>query len=257
MPFMSAPVARVLVRAADAARVKKRRLITAVTVSAIEGGYLDPQAAQAMVDAGFDVRSLRNLHAKVVITDSTWGLVGSGNLTGAGTDGGNAELGVVLSAKQTRQARRDHFEPLWDAAEPVDLPAMHRLALPGRPEEAGAPATRRAGRRLPRSRRQGVGGRRAGPEQQRLLAEDHVRRRPPHDRGRLAEHRVGQRRLTRSSAVNRSAGRPTPSATTLSPTSRGSTGPPARPSCGSSTRRVTTPPSSPRTLPATRTAGRG
>jgi hypothetical protein len=132
-PFMSFPVAQLLIRAADTGTAPTRRLLTAITVAGIEGGFLDAHAVEAFVDAGFEVRSLRNLHAKTVLVDDTWGLVGSGNLTVAGSDGGNAELGVVLSKIQTRRARRDYFDPWWAVAMPLDLPAMRRLARAVRP----------------------------------------------------------------------------------------------------------------------------
>src|SRR4051794_28587836 len=80
-PFLSLPVAQLLVRAAHASRAVEKRLVTAATVSAVEAGYLDPDAVMAFADGGFDVRSLINLHAKVLLCDDAWGVVGSGNLT--------------------------------------------------------------------------------------------------------------------------------------------------------------------------------
>lgn len=103
-PFLSLPVAEQLVRAGDEGRADECRLVTAVNDAAVLGGYLDPSTIEAFIDAGFEVRSLRNLHAKVVVVDRVWGIVGSGNLTSAGLDGHNAELGVVLSRAQARAA---------------------------------------------------------------------------------------------------------------------------------------------------------
>ena len=62
------------------------RLITALNVAAIEGGYLDPDGVEEFLVGGFAVRSLRNLHAKILLADDSWGLVGSGNLTVAGVE---------------------------------------------------------------------------------------------------------------------------------------------------------------------------
>ncbi|MDP9135814.1 MAG: phospholipase D-like domain-containing protein [Actinomycetota bacterium] len=132
-PFLSLPVADRLIRAADAGKAAQRRLITAVNDAAVAGGYLDPYAVERFVEAGFEVRSLRNLHAKVVVVDGTWGIVGSGNLTAAGLDGGNAELGVVLGAKQAVAARDRHFASWWRAAEPVDMARLRRIAAQRRP----------------------------------------------------------------------------------------------------------------------------
>jgi phosphatidylserine/phosphatidylglycerophosphate/cardiolipin synthase-like enzyme len=103
-PFLSAEVAGYLVRACDDGRARDRRLITALNSPAVEGGYLDPDAVEELISAGFKARSLRNLHAKVLIADSVWALIGSGNLTGAGANGGNAELGIVLTPEQARRA---------------------------------------------------------------------------------------------------------------------------------------------------------
>src|SRR5689334_14768547 len=87
-PFLSAEVAAYLVRACDDGPAHSRRFITALNTAAVQGGYLDADAVEEMVAGGFEARSLRNLHAKVLIADSTWGLIGSGNLTAAGANGG-------------------------------------------------------------------------------------------------------------------------------------------------------------------------
>lgn len=132
-PFMSHPVAALLVRAADEGRAQDRRLLTALNVAAVEGGYLDPDGIEEFHTAGFEIRSLRNLHAKVVLTDRRWGLVGSGNLTVRGSNGGNAELGVVLSPRQAATAQRSFFEKWWKAADPIDLKYLRSLRRRRRP----------------------------------------------------------------------------------------------------------------------------
>jgi hypothetical protein len=126
-PFMTADVAAFLVRACDDGVAKDRRLLTAVNAAPVEAGYLDPDAVEEFIAAGFTVRSLRNLHAKIFIADDRWALVGSGNLTTAGSNGGNAELGVVLDSGQAGKARREYFDPWWASAEPVDLKYMRAL----------------------------------------------------------------------------------------------------------------------------------
>jgi phosphatidylserine/phosphatidylglycerophosphate/cardiolipin synthase-like enzyme len=127
-PFLSADVAAYLVRACDGGEATTRRFITALNVAAIQGGYLDPDGIDEFDAAGFEVRSLRNLHAKVLLTDDRWGLIGSGNLTVAGANGGNAELGILLSAPQTHAARQQHFDRWWTASEPIDLKYLRTLA---------------------------------------------------------------------------------------------------------------------------------
>ncbi len=145
-PFLSSRVAWHLVRAADEGGASKRRFLTALNVAAVEGGYLDPNGVEAFVAAGFDVRSLRNLHAKAAVVDDRWELVGSGNLTVAGSNGGNSELGVVLTPPQARAARADFFDPWWEAAEPLDMSYLRSLR------------TRKRPRSPERRQRQGQGG---------------------------------------------------------------------------------------------------
>jgi hypothetical protein len=112
-PFLSFPVSAVLARAARDGRARKRRLLTAFNDSALDGGYLSADGLEAFMEADFEVRSLLNLHAKAVLIDKRWGLVGSGNLTGTGSDGGNAELGVVLSEAQAKEAQTKFFDHWW------------------------------------------------------------------------------------------------------------------------------------------------
>jgi hypothetical protein len=160
-PFLSRPVAGLLVR--ESYNARRRRILTAVNGPAVSGGYLDPLGVEIFIEAGFEARSLRNLHAKVVLADTSWGLVGSGNLTVAGSNGANAELGVVLTSAQVRRAR-GYFEEWWSAAEPVDLSYLRRLARARRPK---APE---------RQQREGRGGVWRGDPGQELEAFLHDRR---------------------------------------------------------------------------------
>jgi hypothetical protein len=80
-----------------------------------------------------------------LIVDSTWALIGSGNLTAAGANGANAELGIVLTPEQSLTAQRDFFDVWWGYAEPLDLAWMRRLS------RDAPPSTQRR-------RRQGRGG---------------------------------------------------------------------------------------------------
>src|ERR1700748_2285390 len=83
-PFLSHPVAALLVR--ESIGIPSRQLLIALNDAAVEGGYLDPRGVAEFLDGGYEIRSLRNLHAKVVAVDRRWGLVGSGNLTVAGSN---------------------------------------------------------------------------------------------------------------------------------------------------------------------------
>jgi len=104
-PFLTAPIAVQIRDAATAAT--DLRLLTALNPRSVQVGVLSPAALSLLRECGFEIASVPNLHAKVSLVDSTWGLVGSGNLTGTGlggAEGGNVELGVVLDRGQRRSA---------------------------------------------------------------------------------------------------------------------------------------------------------
>lgn len=139
-PFLSRPVShRIAAAVGGCPRATDRRLLTALDPRSVQVGALDPRALRVLAAAGFEIRTIRNLHAKVSIVDTRWGLVGSGNLTGAGLGGNgsvpsaqnaNVELGVVLSPRQVAQAARLYAD-WWVGAEPVSLETIARYeALP-------------------------------------------------------------------------------------------------------------------------------
>ena len=101
-PFLSEPVARQLVAETTLARARTFSLLTWLTDASTGSGFLDPHGLDVLIEAGWNVRSLRRLHAKVVLVDGNFGLVGSGNFTAAGLQGGNVELGVVCRHPNAR-----------------------------------------------------------------------------------------------------------------------------------------------------------
>lgn len=140
-PFISAEVAGDLARAALASGVGSRRLLTALNDNAVRGGFLDPAGLRILADAGFEIRSIRNLHAKVILVDGKFGLVGSGNLTSHGLGGKrrrNLELGVALTRSQVAAAEKivGHW---WSQGKPVSRAKLDEFA-------AKAPARGRGGR---------------------------------------------------------------------------------------------------------------
>jgi hypothetical protein len=141
-PFMTLDVARRLIQASDEGVADDRRFLTALVDSAVESGYLSTLALEELDLAGFELRSLLNLHAKIVLVDRRWGVLGSGNLTRAGAAGGNAELGIVLTAAQTRRTQLEHFDLWWQEAEPLDLRRARALR---RREPTDAQRRRRRG----------------------------------------------------------------------------------------------------------------
>lgn len=131
-PFLSRPVAQELAEASPTG--VDRRLLTALVAGSVQMGALNPEALEVLKNDGWEIRSVRNLHAKLCIVDGSWGLVGSGNLTNAGlgsTDKGNVELGVVLNPLQIEAASSIH-EGWWREADEVtdeDLAPFATLSI--------------------------------------------------------------------------------------------------------------------------------
>lgn len=129
-PFLTVGIADRIAAAAADSSAGEKRLLTALVPGSVQAGVLDPQGLQRLQECGFSIASISNLHAKVSLVDSNWGLVGSGNLTNAGlasTDRSNVELGVVLSRAQIVEAAA-LFEEWWSRAERVSSEALEQFA---------------------------------------------------------------------------------------------------------------------------------
>lgn len=129
-PFLTLPIAKRIATAADKSSAGQRRLLTALGPRSVQVGVLDPAALSHLQKAGFKVSSAANLHAKVSLVDSSWGLVGSGNLTGSGlgkSGGGNHELGVILTRPQIETASAI-FSAWWKKAKNVSRAEIARYA---------------------------------------------------------------------------------------------------------------------------------
>lgn len=135
-PFLSHSIAQELAAASPGG--VERRLLTALVAGGVQIGALSPKALQVLRDNGWEIRSIRNLHAKLSIVDEAWGLIGSGNLTNAGlgsTDKGNVELGVVLSPAQI-DAAASIYAQWWREADEISDEDIARFAsLPTQHDE--------------------------------------------------------------------------------------------------------------------------
>jgi len=147
-PYLSRPIADYIVTSTAKSSASDLRLMTALVPGSVKVGALDPKALRILQEGGFEIASRSNLHAKVSIVDSHWGLVGSGNLTNAGlgsTKRGNAELGVALGGTQIDEAA-EIFARWWHDAKPVSrklietFDALERIGRPpGEPVAYGPP----------------------------------------------------------------------------------------------------------------------
>jgi hypothetical protein len=129
-PFLTAEIAERVSRAGESSSAQDKRLLTALVPGSVQVGVLDPNALRLLCEKGFEVASIANLHAKVSLIDSSWGLIGSGNLTNAGlgsADHNNVELGVVLSPTQIDDAA-SIFDQWWEEAKPVPENVIDRFA---------------------------------------------------------------------------------------------------------------------------------
>lgn len=143
-PFLTTSVAYEIAEAAKGASAGDRRLLTALTPRSVQAGVLNPAGLSILLEEDFEIASIPNLHAKVSLVDSDWGLVGSGNLTGTGlggAEGGNVELGVLLDQVQ-RQAASDLVKGWWEKkARPVTAERLAAYAaLPKFPPPPDQPA---------------------------------------------------------------------------------------------------------------------
>jgi hypothetical protein len=134
-PYISLTAARRVIEHSAAIPQEGRRLLTAAADASVRAGVLSAQALLELREAGFRLASDDRLHAKLYLVDA-WGLVGSGNLTGAGLGlerKGNLELGVELGTAQLRGAEAI-FRRWWAAAEPLsDARLEHLASLPVTP----------------------------------------------------------------------------------------------------------------------------
>jgi hypothetical protein len=147
-PFLSKPVSEEIAAAVEESSAGERRLLTALIASSVQTGVLDPYGLDTLLDSGFELCSVPNLHAKLSLIDTSWGLVGSANLTNAGLGskgGANVELGVILDGGQIATAA-ELFTRWWDSADPIgagviaEYAALPRLKKsPGQPVAYGTP----------------------------------------------------------------------------------------------------------------------
>jgi hypothetical protein len=126
-PFLSRPVAQALADRAPKGSKVDRRLLTALTQRSIEAGVLDPGAIALLRDAGWQVRSIPNLHAKALVCDRQEGLLGSANLTVGGLGGGNLELGRWLAPADVAAVAR-YLDDWWSRAAPVESRHLKRAS---------------------------------------------------------------------------------------------------------------------------------
>lgn len=71
-PFLSRPVAEEIAVAAGESAAGDRRLLTALVAASVQTRVLDPGALELLLDSGFELCGVPNLHAKLSLIDTDW-----------------------------------------------------------------------------------------------------------------------------------------------------------------------------------------
>jgi phosphatidylserine/phosphatidylglycerophosphate/cardiolipin synthase-like enzyme len=93
----------------------------------VRRGVLSLAGLETLRAAGFELRSVPNLHVKAAIVDTDWGLAGSGNLTVSGLaahSNGNVELGIVLVLTAATAPLGSHMAAVRAAALRRQFPGL-------------------------------------------------------------------------------------------------------------------------------------
>jgi len=91
------------------------RILVRWDPEALQRGALSAIGLETLVDRGFAVRSVRDLHAKAYVVDD-WAYLGSANWTLAALGGENLELGVTLTGPDA-EALAARVAEWWDGAD--------------------------------------------------------------------------------------------------------------------------------------------
>lgn len=91
------------------------QVITRFNLPDFADGVSDIEALRLLLDAGADIRGIRNLHAKLYVFGTSRAIVTSANLTRAALSR-NREFGVVADDPTVIAACRDYFDGLWRRA---------------------------------------------------------------------------------------------------------------------------------------------
>ena len=91
------------------------QVITRFNLADFAHGVSDLAAMRQVLDMGGQVRGIRHLHAKLYLFGSSWAIVTSPNLTGAGMNVKH-EFGIVTDGSDAIARYRAYFDGLWELA---------------------------------------------------------------------------------------------------------------------------------------------
>lgn len=103
------------------------KIITKVTAANLSSNALDGNLLKEFLKNGVKIRSVPNLHAKIYLLDSEYGIVTSSNLTGPGLVR-NVELGLLFINEPEIFAKVNTFyEDLWNRAINVSCELLEQI----------------------------------------------------------------------------------------------------------------------------------
>lgn len=126
-------------------RPRNVRVITRFSLADFAEGVSDIAALRMLLDAGAQVRGIRNLHAKLYLFGASRAIITSANLTKSALDR-NHEFGLVADEASIVATCRAYFDDLWrrggsdllqDQVDAWDKIVTHHRALGGRPGKQG------------------------------------------------------------------------------------------------------------------------
>ena len=95
--------------------LNKIQVITRFNLTDFAEGVSDITALRELLDAGADIRGIKNLHAKIYLFGDRRAIVTSANLTKAALER-NHEFGLIAEDESLTEACRDYFDKLWNRA---------------------------------------------------------------------------------------------------------------------------------------------
>jgi hypothetical protein len=120
-PYATLPAVKEVVKVMNKS-VNKRILITVPPGVEYVNGSVDVEALELLHNNGFEIRYLRNLHAKIYLLDEKTAFVGSANFTKSGWEmdqNGNVEDTIRIDVSKSE---RDHINSRYTAASsPLDM----------------------------------------------------------------------------------------------------------------------------------------
>jgi hypothetical protein len=91
------------------------QVITRFNLNEFAQGVSDLSALKVLLDAGAEIRGIKNLHAKIYLFGDSRAIVTSANLTQAALER-NHEFGFVAEDEEIIQSCRTYFHTLWNRA---------------------------------------------------------------------------------------------------------------------------------------------